>query len=473
MNAESSVSLGGSSSSSGSDPADARAVARWLGQRPQWVLTLYASAAAFSAYFCMYAFRRPFTAASFTGVKIAGLAIGFKTAAVIGQVLGYTLSKFLGIKVCPEVGSRRRGLLLVAMIAAAELALVLFAVLPPVWKIVALFLNGLPLGMVWGLVVAYLEGRRTSEVLLAILSCSFIVSSGVVKDVGRWLMLGPGVGELWMPAVTGAIFFPAFAMSVWLLEQVPAPSAQDVRERVRRTTMDGARRAQFFRTFLPGLLLLLPAYFFLTAYRDFRDAFGLEVLKGALGREVNAGLFTRTELPVGLGVLAALSLLSFVRSNVLGFAAALAFVAGGFALIGLATVLLDAGTIGALTWMTLVGLGAYLAYVPYGSVLFDRLIAFTRVEGTAVFTIYVCDAVGYTGAVAVLLYKDLMRPSTTHLAFFRGYSYFVSVIGVALLAAAAVYFLRRRPVAAEAATTLASRVDAPTAMAGIPSRHHP
>jgi hypothetical protein len=454
MSAESNVILSGSNG----DALGVRSIARWLATAPPWVLTVYASAAAFAAYFCMYAFRKPFTAASFSGVKIGGLAIGFKTAAVIGQVLGYTLSKFIGIKFCPEVGPRRRGLLLLGMIAFAELALVLFAVLPPVWKIVALFLNGLPLGMVWGLVVAYLEGRRTSEILLAILSCSFIVSSGVVKDVGRWLMQAHGMGELWMPAAAGALFFPAFALSVWLLERVPAPTAQDVHERVRRRTMDSASRASFFRAFLPGLLLLLPAYFFLTAYRDFRDAFGLEVLKGALGRDVNAGLFTRTELPVGLGVLAALSLLSFVRSNLIGFATALAFMAGGFALVGLATVLLDAGTIGPVTWMTLVGLGAYLAYVPYGSVLFDRLIAFTRVEGTAVFTIYVCDAVGYTGAVAVLLYKDLLRPTTTHLAFFRGYSYFVSVIGVVMLALAAAYFLRRRPAASEGVGTAPATV---------------
>jgi hypothetical protein len=438
-------------------------IARWLANAPPWVLTVYASTSAFSAYFCMYAFRKPFTAASYSSVKLgAGLTIGFKTAAVIGQVVGYMVSKFLGIKFCSEVRSRRRGLLLLAMIGSAELALVLFAVLPPVWKIAALFLNGLPLGMVWGLVVAYLEGRRTSEILLAILSCSFIVSSGVVKDVGRWLMQAHGVSELWMPAAAGALFFPAFALSVWLLERVPAPSAQDVQERVRRRTMNSASRAGFFRAFLPGLLLLLPAYFFLTAYRDFRDAFGLEVLKGALGHDVNAGLFTRTELPVGLGVLAALSLLSFVRSNFLGFASALAFMAGGFALIGAGTALLDAGAIGAVTWMILVGLGAYLAYVPYGSVLFDRLIAFTRIEGTAVFTIYVCDAVGYTGAVAVLLYKDLLRPSTTHLAFFRGFSYFMSVTGVALLAAAAAYFLRRR----SAPETLTNPPPAAVATAG-------
>jgi hypothetical protein len=57
----------------------------------------------------------------------------------------------------------------------AELALVAFGLVPNGWKVFPILLNGLPLGMVWGLVVWYLEGRRTSDVLLVGLSCSSIV----------------------------------------------------------------------------------------------------------------------------------------------------------------------------------------------------------------------------------------------------------------------------------------------------------
>ena len=59
-----------------------------------------------------------------------------------------------------------------------------------------MFINGLPLGMVFGLVMAYLEGRRQTEMLAAVLCASFIVSSGFVKSVGKWLgvasLLAPG-----------------------------------------------------------------------------------------------------------------------------------------------------------------------------------------------------------------------------------------------------------------------------------------
>ena len=94
--------------------------------------------------------------------------------------------------------------------------------------------------------------------------------------------------------------------------------------------------------------------------------------------------------------------------------------------------------------LLLVGLGAYLAFVPYGPVLFDRLIATTRVAGTAVFAIYVCDAVGYTGSIGIQLYKDLAQEQASRLEFFRGLTYFMSVTGVALVTAACIAILVRR-----------------------------
>ena len=51
------------------------------------------------------------------------------------------------------------------MILWAQAALVAYGLVPNNLKFAAIFMNGLPLGMVWGMVVGYLEGRRTSEML--------------------------------------------------------------------------------------------------------------------------------------------------------------------------------------------------------------------------------------------------------------------------------------------------------------------
>jgi hypothetical protein len=417
-------------------------LAEWLGSAPGYALVLYAVAASFSTYFCMYAFRKPFAVGQYEGLRFLGMEL--KTALVISQIVGYTLSKYIGIKVCSEAGRGRRAVLLVFFILWAEAALVLFAVVPPGLKVFAIFLNGLPLGMVWGLVVWYLEGRRSSELLLAGLSCSFIVGSAATKDIGKHLMNVEGVGEWWMPAVTGLCFLPLFLASVWLLNQIPPPSAADIEARAKRETMDGAQRASFVRTFLVGLVLLLISYFFLTAYRDFRDNYGAEILKD-LGLLEEAAIFTRTEMIVMAAVLIPLALLVLVKDNRRGLAGAYAIMTGGMMLVGLSTLLFDAGKVGGFWWITLVGIGLYLAYVPVGSVLFDRLIASTRAAGTAVFAIYLADAIGYTGSIGVQLYKDFGRPTESRLVFFKGFTYMLSVAGVLLLAASFVFLAGRQP----------------------------
>lgn len=417
----------------------------WLARAPAWAFALFACGAAFSTYFCMYAFRKPFAAAEYAGITFWGSAVALKTAFIISQVIGYTLSKYVGMKICAEVTARRRGWLLVGLIVFAELALVAFAVLPAQWKILAMVANGLPLGMVWGLVVSYLEGRRTSELLLAGVSVSFILASGAVKDVGRALMQGLGgwsVSEWWMPAATGGLFLLPFLGSVWLLESLPRPAAEDVAARAAREPMDGTRRWAFLRRFWPGLTLLLVVYLFLTAFRDFRDNYGIEIFR-ALGHAGQPAIFSKTELPVAFGVLVAMGCLSLIRDNRRGLQAAFAIMIGGALLLGGATALLDAGHIGGVTWMVLVGLGSYLAYVPVGSVLFERVMAHTRAAGNAVFAIYLMDAVGYTGSVGTMLFKDLGQAQISHLAFVRGFAYGLALFGAVLLLGAGLYFSRR------------------------------
>ena len=112
-------------------------------------------------------------------------------------------------------------------------------------------------------------------------------------------------------------------------------------------------------------------------------------------------------------------------------------------LVGVGTLLFDGGVIGPTSWMTLVGLGLYLGYVPYGCVLFDRTIAALGIVATAVFLIYVSDAVAYGGSVVVVLYKNLGQADISKLQFFRYFSYATSAFCVVSLAIGARYFLRR------------------------------
>ena len=426
---------------------------RWMQQSP-WALNLCAMTTAFLAYFCMYAFRKPFAAGTYEGLAFFGSEVELKTAFVIFQIIGYALSKYLGVKFCPEVTRNNRAIMLIALILVAEFALVLFAVLPEQLKIAAMFVNGLSLGMIWGLVVWYLEGRQTSEVLLAVLSCSFIISSGIVKDVGRALLNGVAplgtdsalqlapVSEFWMPAATGIVFFLPFLASVWVLNQTPDPTKEDELVRSARTTMNARDRVQFVRRFFPGLVMLVFAYILLTAFRDFRDNYTVEVLH-ELGYENRIGTISSMETLIAFLVLGSLALIYFIKDNQKAMFAIFVIVAGGTALVGVATLLRQREIISGYWWMVAVGLGSYLAYVPYGSVLFDRLMASTRAAGTAVFAIYIADALGYTGSVVVQLFNDLIVGEQSRLEFLETLGYLVSGLGAASIVGAGAYFLRR------------------------------
>lgn len=125
-------------------------------------VTLKAAFAAFGVYFCMYGFRKPFTVASFEGLSYFG--IDYKVLIIIAQVMGYFISKFLGIKFISELKPEKRIFYLFIFIAVAELALLGFAVIPAPYNILCMFINGIPLGMIWGIVFSYIEGRKTTEI---------------------------------------------------------------------------------------------------------------------------------------------------------------------------------------------------------------------------------------------------------------------------------------------------------------------
>ena len=86
-----------------------------------------------------------------------------------------------------------------------------------------------------------------------------------------------------------------------------------------------------FSAFAPGLIALIVIYVGLTALRDFRDNFAVEIWTG-LGFKNDAEIFTFSELPVAAIVLAMLAMLMFIGNNRRAFLANLLLVAVGLSL---------------------------------------------------------------------------------------------------------------------------------------------
>lgn len=412
-----------------------------IGRLPRPAFIAVAGAAGFLAYFSMYAFRKPFAAATFVDIGTWHFAVDYKTCLLIAQVIGYALSKLIGIRLIAEIGRGGRGLAIIGLIGVAWLALILFALIPPPWNITMMFLNGLPLGMIWGLVFSYLEGRRSSDVLGAILCASFILSSGVVKSVAV-LLMDAGVSEFWMPAATGALFIPVLLASVYVLEALPPPDAEDEAERTVRVPMLRADRLAFLREHGLTMVFLVAGYILLTAIRDFRDNFAAELWRG-LGYHDVAAVFSASELPVAVISLIALGSIMVIRSNLRAMMVMHAIIIGGAVLLGVSTIAFQLGMLAPLPWMILTGAGLYLAYTPFNAMLFDRMIAAIGKAGNAGFLIYVADASGYCGSVAVLLYRSLAESAMRWLTFYIDFAYATAIVVGVLTALSALTFATR------------------------------
>ena len=139
-------------------------------------------------------------------------------------------------------------------------------------------------------------------------------------------------------------------------------------------------------------------------------------------------------------VMAALNL---VRDHQKGLKAVYGVMIGGMVLMAGSTLMYDLKMISGLWLMLLIGFGAYLAYVPFGAVLFERIMASTKAAGTAVFAIYLSDAIGYTGSVGIQLYKDLGAAELNYFQFLRIFTYSMAGIGVVLFILSGLYFVRK------------------------------
>jgi hypothetical protein len=406
------------------------------------VFTVFAGLAGFAAYFSMYAFRKPFSVALFIDVPGWHFALDYKIALVLAQVLGYAASKLIGVKVIAEIAPEKRAPAIVGLVALSWFALILFAIVPAPWNVLAMFLNGLPLGLIWGLVFGFMEGRRTSEVLGAILCASFIVASGAVKSVGKLLMDDWHISAFWMPAAAGAVFFPLLGVSVWVLSQLPRPSLEDEAARVKRAPMNAAARTRFLQRYGLGIGLLVLAYVLTTAIRDFRDNFAAEIWT-SLGFGHAAAVFTATELPVAVLSLTVLGVIIVVRDNTKALVVIHGVIFAGLLLLGLSTLAFQAALLSPLLWMILSGAGLYMAYVPFNAMLFDRLIAASGTVGTAGFLIYIADASGYLGSCVLLLWRNFGLVQLDWLQVFIASAYFTSVAGMLLIGLAALYFLKK------------------------------
>lgn len=400
---------------------------------------LFAAIAAFLTYTVIFGFRKSFTVAAYNNQMLLGL--NFKTCMVIAQLIGYMLAKFYGIKFIGELKQTGRHKIIFVLVGIAWISWLFFGLIPAPYNIIFLFTNGFPLGMLWGVVFSYVEGRRFTDFIGSALATSFIFAAGFVKTVGAWLQNNFPINDFWIPFFTGLVYALPLIVFVWMMEKIAPPNEIDIAERNQRNPIDASKRKAIISEYFLGVVLAIFIYAFVTLVRDIRDNFSAEMWK-EMGYGAKPSLFSSTEIPITLGLLLIIGALVLIKKSFKAFFIIHILILIGFAVAGLACYLFNNKFINGYNFMLFTGLGLYLVYIPFNAVFFERMIASFGIMGNVGFLIYLADSFGYVGSIGVLLSKEVFKLNANWTSFFSDVVFYLSIVGV--FATIAMWFFFKR-----------------------------
>lgn len=402
------------------------------------LLILWAGGAALLSYSLVYALRKPYTAASFEGLTFMGS--DYKVAVTTIQILGYVIAKFFGIKIISELKKENRFRFFVGSAILAELALVGFGLLEAPYNVAAMFVNGLSLGCMWGVIFSFIEGRKVTDILASLLGVSMVFSSGVAKSFGLFAMNEMQIDQFWMPAVIGGFALPLLVFMGYMLKRLPQPTAEDIALRNERVVLDGKGRVALFRKYAPILTLLFIGNFMLLVLRDIKEDFLVNILDMS---NQSSWLFARIDTIVTLIILGIFALFAFFRSNIRALLWLMTLVIAGCLTMTYVSFHYETLDLKPVTWLFIQSLSLYIAYLTFQIIFFDRFIACFRIKGNVGFFIALIDFIGYLGTVTLLSTKEFLNIELEWFALFNHIAGFVGATCSILFIVASILIHRK------------------------------
>lgn len=402
------------------------------------LLILWAGGAALLSYSLVYALRKPYTAASFEGLTFMGS--DYKVAVTTIQILGYVIAKFFGIKIISELKKENRFRFFVGSAILAELALVGFGLLEAPYNVAAMFVNGLSLGCMWGVIFSFIEGRKVTDILASLLGVSMVFSSGVAKSFGLFAMNEMQIDQFWMPAVIGGFALPLLVFMGYMLKRLSQPTAEDIALRNERVVLDGKGRVALFRKYAPILTLLFIGNFMLLVLRDIKEDFLVNILDMS---NQSSWLFARIDTIVTLIILGIFALFAFFRSNIRALLWLMTLVIAGCLTMTYVSFHYETLNLKPVTWLFIQSLSLYIAYLTFQTIFFDRFIACFRIKGNVGFFIALIDFIGYLGTVTLLSTKEFLNIELEWFALFNHIAGFVGATCSILFIVASILIHRK------------------------------
>lgn len=399
---------------------------------------LWAGGAALLSYSLVYALRKPYTAASFTDLDFFG--IDYKIAVTTIQILGYLIAKFFGIKIISELKRASRFKFFVSSVIVAEVSLILFGLIDAPYNAMIMFINGLSLGCMWGVIFSFIEGRRVTDMLASLLGISIVISSGTAKSVGLFVMNQLHVDQFWMPALIGAVALPLLVLLGYTLNRLPHPDQSDIAHKSERTAIDGKQRKNIFKEYMPILILLLVANFLLLVLRDIKEDFLVNIIDMS---NQSSWLFAKIDTIVTFIILGIFGLIVFFKSNIKAMMILLGLVTVSTAAMSYVSLNHATMNLSPIAWLFIQSLSLYIAYLTFQTIFFDRFIACFKIKGNVGYFIALIDFIGYAGTVTLLFTKELFSIDINWFNLYNNMSAVVGMISCVMFTLAAILIYNR------------------------------
>lgn len=403
-----------------------------------FLFILWAGGAALLSYSLVYALRKPFTAASFENAEFFDM--DYKVVVTISQILGYVVSKFIGIKLISELQSEERFKFILTSVLLAEASLILFGLLSTPFNVAAMFLNGLSLGCMWGVIFSFIEGRRVTDILASLLGVSMVISSGTAKSVGLYVMNHLHVSEFWMPALIGAVALPLLLLLGWALNKLPEPNKEDIAMKSERETLNGKQRWELFKSFMPFLSMLFIANIAIVVLRDIKEDFLVNIIDVSA---YSPWLFAQIDSVVTLIILGIFGLMVLVKDNLKALSVLFGLIIAGMIIMSVVSFGQQQLRLSPVIWLFIQSLCLYIAYLTFQTIFFDRFIACFRIRGNVGFFIVTTDFLGYTGTVLVLVLKEFYNPDIDWAVFYNQFAGYVDIFCCVTFVCSFVYLHQR------------------------------
>lgn len=403
-----------------------------------FLFILWAGGAALLSYSLVYALRKPFTAASFENAEFFDM--DYKVVVTISQILGYVVSKFIGIKLISELQSEERFKFILTSVLLAEASLILFGLLSTPFNVAAMFLNGLSLGCMWGVIFSFIEGRRVTDILASLLGVSMVISSGTAKSIGLYVMNHLHVSEFWMPALIGAVALPLLLLLGWALNKLPEPNKEDIAMKSERETLNGKQRWELFKSYMPFLSMLFIANIAIVVLRDIKEDFLVNIIDVSA---YSPWLFAQIDSVVTLIILGIFGLMVLVKDNLKALSVLFGLIIAGMIVMSVVSFGQQQLRLSPVIWLFIQSLCLYIAYLTFQTIFFDRFIACFRIRGNVGFFIVTTDFLGYTGTVLVLVLKEFCNPDIDWAVFYNQFAGYVGIFCCVTFVCSFVYLHQR------------------------------